>query len=189
MILVETILGNLDEERWRTQLDGVALDYLDLDQWQAQKNRFRQPTAQGVELALSLERHTYLRNGDVLVWDAARKFAVVARVALQDVLVIDLSDLTSQPSAVLAQTCFELGHALGNQHWPSVVKGMKVYVPLTVDRKVMASVMKTHAFSGISYAFMAGTEVIPYLAPHESRRLFGGANSTPHSHLSGYAQP
>ena len=56
-------------------------------------------------------------------------------------------------------------------------------MPLTVDRKVMASVMKTHAFIGITYEFVPGTEVIPYLAPHESRRLFGGANATPHSHV------
>ncbi|MFO0919867.1 MAG: urease accessory protein UreE [Planctomycetaceae bacterium] len=189
MILVETILGNLDDERWRKQLDGISLDYLDVDQWQAQKNRFRQMTAQGVELALSLERNTHLRDGDVLLWEPAQERAVIARVTLQDVLVIDLTDLNLQPSAALAQTCFELGHALGNQHWPAVVKGMKVFVPLTVDRKVMASVMKTHAFSGISYAFMAGTEVIPYLAPHESRRLFGGANSTPHTHIPESSQP
>jgi urease accessory protein len=89
-----------------------------------------------------------------------------------------------QTPEVLAQTCIELGHALGNQHWPAVVKEGKVYVPLTVDKKVMSSVMKTHAFSGLSYGFQPGTEVIRYLAPHESRRLFGGANATPHSHLA-----
>ncbi|MBL9122911.1 MAG: hypothetical protein JNG90_04715, partial [Planctomycetaceae bacterium] len=77
------------------------------------------------------------------------------------------------------------GHALGNQHWPAVVKETAVYVPLTVDRKVMASVMKTHAFAGITYEFIAGSEVIPYLTPHEARRLFGGADATPHSHLPG----
>ena len=62
---------------------------------------------------------------------------------------------------------FELGHALGNQHWPAVVKGTRVFVPLTVDRKVMSSVMKTHALPGIRYDFMPGAEVIPYMAPHE----------------------
>lgn len=186
MILVESILGNVADARWQQPLQGASFDYLEVDQWQAQKNRFRQATADGVELALSLERNTYLRDGDLLVWDDEKQHAVVARVALQDVLVIDLAGAASQAAEMLAQTCFELGHALGNQHWPSVVKGMKVYVPLTVDRKVMASVMKTHAFSGISYGFLPGTEVIPYLAPHESRRLFGGANSTPHTHLADY---
>jgi urease accessory protein len=54
-----------------------------------------------------------------------------------------------------------------------VVKDSKVYVPLTVDSKVMMSVMNTHNFEEISYSFQPGHEVIPYLAPHEIRRLFG----------------
>ena len=63
-----------------------------------------------------------------------------------------------------------------------MVKGDRVYVPLTVDRKVMVSVMKTHAFSHITYEFVPGAEVIPYLAPHEARRLFGGAGAASHAH-------
>jgi urease accessory protein len=76
----------------------------------------------------------------------------------------------------------ELGHALGNQHWPALVKDGVVYVPLTVDRKVMASVMNTHRFEGIRYEFVPGARIVPYLAPHESRRLFGGAEGPVHFH-------
>jgi urease accessory protein len=57
-----------------------------------------------------------------------------------------------------------------------------VFVPLTVDHKVMASVMKTHRFEGIRYEFVPGEEIVPYLAPHESRRLFGGAEGPIHTH-------
>ena len=89
---------------------------------------------------------------------------------------IELDGLAGAAPETSLRTCFELGHALGNQHWPAVVKGPRVYVPLTVDRKVMASVMRTHAFEGITYEFVPGAEVIPYLAPHEARRLFGGAD-------------
>ena len=80
------------------------------------------------------------------------------------------------------RTCVELGHALGNQHWPALVKGTRVFVPLTVDRKVMASVMNTHRFEGIRYEFVPGDDIVPYLAPHESRRLFGGAEGPVHTH-------
>lgn len=187
MIIVEAVVGNAEEDPWKELLKQAELDYLDLDQWQAQKNRFRAQTTSGVELALSLERNTRLRNGDILTWDPQSKRGTIARIDLQDVLLIDLSQLLERPSSVSSQTCFELGHALGNQHWPAVVKGSKIYVPLTVARQVMASVMKTHAFSGITYEFVPGTEIIPYLAPHEARRLFGGANSTPHSHVDAYA--
>jgi len=53
----------------------------------------------------------------------------------------------------------------------------------------MASVLKTHDFDGISCGFAAGAEVIPYLAPHESRRLFGTAERHRHISAPGQASP
>lgn len=183
MIMVESVLGNVKDPGWKAKLDGAHVDVMSLDQWQAQKTRFRLKSEGGVELAVSLERNTHLHDGDVLIWDDTTRQAIIARIQLQDVMVIRLDGLLSKTQDFLAHICLELGHALGNQHWPAVVKGTTVYVPLTVDRQVMASVMKTHAFEEITYEFSPGASVIPYLAPHESRRLFGGANSTPHSHV------
>lgn len=54
---------------------------------------------------------------------------------------------------------------------------------MTVDRKVMLSVMDTHHIEDITYEFVEGSEVIPYMAPHEVRRLFGGAGHESHSHV------
>jgi len=183
VILVESVLGNIRDPGWAARAESAALDWLDLDQWEAQKNRFRKRTRSGLELAVALDRATHLRHGDVLVWDEPARRAVVAHIELKDVMVVRLAGSLGQAPDDLARTCLELGHALGNQHWPAVVKGTEVYVPLTVDRKVMASVMKTHAFPGVTYEFVPGADVIPYLAPHEARRLFGGADATPHTHL------
>ena len=41
--------------------------------------------------------------------------------------------------------------------------------------------MNTHRFEGLRYEFVPGGEVVPYLAPHESRRLFGGAEGPVHT--------
>ncbi|MEU8263672.1 urease accessory protein UreE [Micromonospora sp. NPDC048999] len=182
-MLVESVLGNTDEPDWQTRLRAARVDQLMLDQWEAQKNRLRKRTTDGVELALSLGRGNRLRDGDVLHWDESASSAIVARIQLGEVMVVDLGRLAKEPSDVGLRSAVELGHAIGNQHWPAVVKGTRMYVPLTVDRKVMDSVMKTHDLAGISHSFLPGTEVIAYLAPHEARRLFGGADSTPHSHL------
>ena len=97
-------------------------------------------------------------------------------------MVVEIDEIVGEDTEVVVRTMFELGHALGNQHWPAVVKGSRIFVPLTVDRKVMASVMKTHAFPRIRYEFRPGLEVIPYMTPHEARRLFGGASAPSHSH-------
>ena len=182
MILVEAILGNAADASWAARLAATTVDTLLLDHWEAQKNRFRKRTAGGLELAVSLDRGTFMRDGDVLVLDEAAGRAVVAKISLRDVMVVSLDDVATQSPELMLRTCVELGHALGNQHWPALVKDNRVYVPLTVDRKVMASVMNTHRFEGVKYEFVPGGEVVPYLAPHESRRLFGAAEGPVHTH-------
>jgi len=182
LVLIESILGNAGDPDWTARLAAVAVDPLALDHWEAQKNRFRKKTAAGVEVAVSLDRGTFMRDGDVLLYDAAAGRAVIARISLRDVMVVHLDELASHSPEIAMRTCVELGHAMGNQHWPALVKGTRVYVPLTVDRKVMASVMNTHRFDGIRYEFVPGGDIVPYLAPHESRRLFGGAEGPVHTH-------
>lgn len=173
MDVIEQVLGNQHDAEWHEKLHHAHIDLLHLDQWEAQKNRFRKKSEGGVEVAVALDRGKFLRDGDILKFDGQR--AVVARIALKEVLLVKLDGLLDQDPATLLRTAVELGHALGNQHWPAVVKDTRVYVPMAVDRQVMASVMKTHALPGITWEFVQGAEVIPYLAPHEARRLFGGA--------------
>jgi urease accessory protein len=182
MVVIESILGNVGDPEWAERLSAADVDLLEIDQWEAQKSRFRKTTTKGAEVAVSVDRGTYIRDGDVLLWDAQALSAIVARIELRDIMVVHLDELMTLAPEEAMRTCVELGHAMGNQHWPALVKGNLVYVPLTVDRKVMASVMDTHRFEGIRYEFIPGREVVPHLAPHESRRLFGGAEGPVHSH-------
>jgi urease accessory protein len=184
-VRVDAICGRATEGSWPAELKDAYRDVLVLDQAEAQKSRLRKRTEGGVEVGISLDRGTQLHDGDILFWDQVNRLAIVTRVDLKDVLVIDLSALLDGPREVSLARCVELGHALGNQHWAAVVKGMKVYVPLTVARTVMASVMKTHSLEGVTYAFAPGAEVIPYLAPHEARRLFGAAEGHLHGDSPG----
>jgi len=188
VILVEAVIGNVADDVWKPRLAGAELDALALDHWEAQKNRLRKRTAAGTEIAISLDRGAFLRDGDILLWNEETHTAVVARIALRDVMVIHVDAPATGTIELLLRTCVELGHALGNQHWPALVKGARVFVPLTVDRKVMASVMDTHRFENVRYEFVPGAEIIPYLAPHESRRLFGGAEGPVHTHVYEHAQ-
>ncbi len=174
MQLVETILGNASDPAWKAKLADAAIDTLELSQWDAQKNRLRKETAQGKTIAISLERDAFLHDGDVLLWDETTKEAVLCRIDLCDVLVVDLADLQKLPTDQLVERCVRLGHALGNQHWPAIVQGGFVYVPMAVNRLVMNSVMNTHHFKDITYRFAAGSEVLEKLEPAQARRLFGG---------------
>ncbi|MDE5906405.1 MAG: urease accessory protein UreE [Alistipes sp.] len=171
-----TISGNLHAPEWAERAKDADIEALELDQWTAQKSRFVVPGEDGGQYAVALERRTQLLDGDILDYDAERRRIVAIRIRLNDVLVADLSELAREQPEEIIHIALELGHAIGNQHWPAVVKGTKVYVPLTVDKKVMDSVMRTHRIEHVDYSFQAGSEVIPYLAPHEIRRLFGGAS-------------
>lgn len=184
MKMFSEVLGNiLTDHTWSDKLKNATIEYLDLDQWTAQKSRFIAKSKEGTEYGIALKRHTQVEDGDILDYDASQNKAVVIRIELKPVLIIDLEKIARKNPEEIVRFSVELGHAIGNQHWPAIVKGTKVYVPLTVDKKVMLSVMDTHHFEDISYEFQAGHEIIPFLAPHEIRQLFGGCSQElPHHH-------
>lgn len=181
------IIGNIYQSpEWGEKLKDATIEYVYLDQWTAQKSRFLGKSDKGEEYPIALKRHSQIIDGDVIYFSPEENKAVVLRIDLSPVLVIDMGALAQKDPETMIRISVELGHAIGNQHWPAVVKGTKVYVPLTVDKKVMLSVMETHHIEGITYEFQKGLEIIPYLAPHEIRRLFGGAGQESHSHEEGH---
>lgn len=184
MKIYTEIIGNLRTPDWSEKAKGARVEYLDLDQWTAQKSRFVVRSDHDNEYAVALKRHAQLMDGDILEFLPDQNTIVAIRIRLNDVLVVDLGALTRRDPQTIVRVAVELGHAIGNQHWPAVVKGTQVYVPLTVDKKVMESVMRTHRFEEIEFSFQPGSEIIPYLAPHEIRRLFGGTgpDSEVHHH-------
>ena len=182
MKVYSTILGNTRSPEWAQRAAACTPEYISLDQWTAQKSRFVGRGDRGNEYAVALERNMRLTDGDIIDYDPAEGRMTVVRLSLSDVMVADLSGLASAPPERIIRTALELGHAVGNQHWAAVVKGMEVYIPLTVDRKVMESVMRTHAIEGVEWSFRRGDEIIPYLAPHEIRRLFGGGGRGEEGH-------
>lgn len=175
MDVITEIIGNIHRPEWAAKVEDYHVETVFLDQWTAQKSRFLVKGDHGTEYPVALKRGSRIVDGDIIAYDPDKKQVAVLRLDLNNVLVIDLSALSSLRQEDVIRICVELGHAIGNQHWPAVVKGTKVYVPLTVDKKVMLAVMETHNIEGITYEFQEGKEIIPFLAPGELRRLFGGA--------------
>lgn len=183
MKVYSEVLGNVNKSaEWKEKVKDFEIDEIFLDQWTAQKSRFLGKGLSGTEYPVALARHTHIVDGDVIEYNPEENKAVILRLELSPVLVVDLEGIADKDHDTIIRISLELGHAIGNQHWPAVVKGTKVYVPLTVDKKVMLSVLETHHIPGITFEFENGLDVIPYLAPHETRRLFGGAGHESHSH-------
>ena len=180
MKICNHIVGNIADPKWSTLCRKSDIDYIDLDQWTAQKSRFVVRGRGGKEYAIALRRHTPIKDGDILYAEAGRIVAI--RLKLSQIMTLDLSDITLLTPTEIISLAVEIGHALGNQHWPAVVKENKIYVPMTVDRKVMQSVISTHHFPFVSYSFTPAEELLPHLSPNEVRRLLGSAEQHRHSH-------
>lgn len=178
------VLGNINSDpQWAEKLKGLEIEEIFLDQWTAQKSRFLATGEKGNEYPVALKRHTQVADGDIIEYNPEAGRGAILRIKLNPILEIDLGGIADRPKEDVIRIALELGHAIGNQHWPAVVKGVKVYVPLTVDKKVMLSVLETHHIEGIKFEFREGQETIPYLAPHEVRELFGGASHESHAHV------
>lgn len=183
MIVVEEILGNIGEDarlrdmhqRW--QAAGGA-ETVELTPLEAQKGRLRTATDKGTPLGMSLGRGTALRDGDVLYLNESEQRMIVARLKPEEVLVITVKPTAS--AAELLRVAVHLGHVLGNQHWPVKIEGTTVYVPVSVDKQVMETVLKTYDLQGIEYRFEERSiGPIPRVVPHEH----------PHPHPHGHHRP
>ena len=106
MQLVENVLGNSNDPAWKARLADATIDTLELSQWDAQKNRLRKDTRNGQAIAVSLDRNAFLHDGDILLWDEKTKQAVICKIDLCEVLIIDLGGLQKLPADQLRPAAF-----------------------------------------------------------------------------------
>ncbi|MCP6547945.1 urease accessory protein UreE, partial [Klebsiella pneumoniae] len=78
---------------------------------------------QGFDIGIALDRRMRLTDGDILLCDDDKKYLLTVHITLREVLVIQLASLATAEFEGAIKRVFELGHALGNQHWKSVIKG------------------------------------------------------------------
>ncbi len=117
------------------------LEEVTISEREARKSRLRLQTATGQDLGLVLPRGTEITDGDVFAF-TDREGGLLVRLALQEVMV-----LTLRPGLSLREQhswLVRLGHVLGNQHWPVASVNEAVLVPVTLDRAVMETVLRTH---------------------------------------------
>lgn len=173
-MIINTILGNLVD--LQDKYKGYAIDTLHLEQWESTKSRVKKLSEGGREVAIALDRGAHLHNQDILYVDEEQKTVVIVGIKLKNVLKITLPQDIDHP------TLFKLGHALGNQHWPAILHGKYVYVPLYVDEKIMRSMLKTHNFTDMDIEFIDGDSLAHVLDASDFRLLFSGDDTTSHKH-------
>jgi urease accessory protein len=153
MLRLDLPVGNISTDTalaarvvaWR---EAGRLDEVSVEERQAHKSRLRLQTSKGRELGLVLPRGMKLADGDVFALADEEGQAdgqgcgVLVHILLQEVMV-----LTLLPTAKVLKRLHHLvrlGHVLGNQHWPVAIVGEQVLVPVSLDRAVMETVLRTH---------------------------------------------
>lgn len=67
MKIFSEVIGNMTTDpQWAEKLKNTKIEYLELDQWTAQKSRFIAKGSDGQEYAVALKRHSQIENGDIL---------------------------------------------------------------------------------------------------------------------------
>ena len=123
---------------WRHQ---GRLGEATIDERDARKGRLRIFTDQGQEYGLVLARGTALTSGDVFSLDVEDGGVLIA-LSRQELMMLTLRhDLSTEERVRWA---VRVGQVLGNQHWPVAMVGEHICTPVTIDRAVMETVLKTH---------------------------------------------
>lgn len=156
MLVLNRVLGNTrSDERLALEVQRKEklheVEHIALAFHDAARRRLRVTTSAGRPVGIDLGNADALRDGDVLV-DPAGDLMAVIDVAPTEAMALRMSK--ELPPEQLFRFGVLLGHMLGNQHWPVTVENDIVYTPLTIDKKVMETVVRTHGFDGIVWEFV-----------------------------------
>ena len=69
MKIYTKITGNLHSPEWKEKAAEAEIDFINLDQWTAQKSRFVARGDSDTEYAVALRRRSQLLDGDIREYD------------------------------------------------------------------------------------------------------------------------
>lgn len=124
-LTVNRILG----DRYDPGFHGRRVECLQLDCAEAAKRILRRVTDAGTDVAISLQRGSYLTDGAVLADDGERIVVVERRP--EPALLVSFSSELDRTALIAAAV--KIGHAFGNQHVPLEVGSDEVRIPITTS--------------------------------------------------------
>jgi len=114
-MIITQVIGN----RASTLLDGLRLEWLELEWFETSKRILRKKTADGMEVAIRFLKEGHrLAHDDVLYMDQEK--AVVVHIKLCDAIVMRPESLME-----IGTLCYEIG----NKHLPVFIQNEEVLIP------------------------------------------------------------
>jgi urease accessory protein len=157
VLVVDTMLGNVHHDEHLAlsvqarEKNGSALR-IRISASDAQRRRLRVSSESGTEVGVNIAHGEALHDGDVLAPGSDGDQVVLVEVAPSEAMAIRVD--VEIPAEQLFAYGVRVGHMLGNQHWPIEVEKDVVLTPVTIDHKVMETVLATHGFEGLTWEFI-----------------------------------
>ena len=111
MLVADSYLGNVAEERVATRVERAESLSVTLSDTERRRSRVRTTADDGTDLGIVVPEP--LSDGDVLSADDS---FVVVSLATVEAMVLTFNDSTPPARAL------ELGHAIGNRHWDHTIR-------------------------------------------------------------------
>ena len=165
--IAQTYLGNLAEDTSLAQRAKSARDRqqcieVSLTQSDRAKGRIQAQSTSGVTVGIIKSRDWSLRQGDVFI----TKSGSLLLIHLQEQRLMVLS--FTEPAADLAIELVHLGHVLGNQHCPIIIRNRKIYLQPTGDTAIIEATIKDFQIPGLKIDYESRSEAMPLgLSPEE----------------------
>ena len=143
-ILAETYLGNVGEQDElalrvaRSQKDKLCLE-VTIERSDRAKGRILTQTAEGQTVGIVKGRDWLIRDGDVFALEG--NYLLLVGIQSQTVIALTFADNAQGDPAALIQ----LGHVLGNRHWPVTVKEKALYIELVTEAALVESTIRETA--------------------------------------------
>ncbi|MFQ5426177.1 MAG: urease accessory protein UreE [Gaiellales bacterium] len=145
MLVITELAGTVDDALLARRLvERVAVPAAD-----SSKRRQRLTSDAGTEVALNLERGTFLRHGALLHDDGDR--VIVVERPEEEVLLVSIDP--SLPVEERVGAALWIGHAFGNQHVPVEIVDDVVRVPITTSRSLAKRTVRGLGLKGVGLEF------------------------------------
>ena len=143
-VLADTYLGNVGEsdelaQRVEKLKEDESCLLVTIERRDRAKGRILAQTASGQKVGITKARDWLLRDGDVLAGEG--DCLVLVSIQSQTLIALTFSfGVQNDPTALV-----QLGHVLGNRHWPVAIKEQTLYIELVADAALIESTIKETA--------------------------------------------
>ena len=165
--IAQTYLGNLTEDtsiaqRVKTARDRQQCLEVSLSQSDRAKGRIQAQSTSGVTVGIIKSRDWSLRQADVFITESGSLLLI--HLQEQRLMVLNFTE----PVTDCAIELVHLGHALGNQHCPIVIRNQKIYLQPTGDTAIIEKTVRDFQIPGLRIDYESRSEAMPLgLSPEE----------------------